>query len=224
MKKAPTPKQKALLTAIETHTKQHGRPPSYKELQQTLGYTSTASIWRFVQALKKKGLLENESSHWYSLHPLSQSEQQDGSSSFLDIELIGHIVREKPPVLFAKTIPFQLPAALVNHKAGCYGLIIEDTSYRDVHLLPHDLLIVEPRDGASETINPGELVIASHSETIIGHLFDEGEIVQFRSSPYSTKTIHDNFIRIEASSIHIWGVIIASIRSLAFLSHLKNCP
>ena len=135
----------------------------------------------------------------------------------LEVVLIGTIQSEKPPTLFAKTTTFTLPPSLINHTAGCYGLILEDSSYKDLHLLPYDLVIVEPR----VDIAPGELVIASHNETIIGHLFDEGEILQFRASPYSSKSFHENLIRVEADAVHIWGVIIATIRSPSFLEHLR---
>ena len=220
MQKNLTPKQQILLDAIRAYTGQHGRPPSYKELQQQLGYGSTASIWRFVQALKKKGLLVEGTREWHSLSPTDEAATKPDISTphTLDVELIGQVVREKPPSLFAKSTTFTLPSPLVHYKAGCYGLIVEDTSYKDLHLLPYDLLIVEPR----VDISPGELVIASNTETIIGHLFDEGELLQFRSSPYSTKTFHDNLLRVEADTIHIWGVIIATIRSLHFLEYL--CP
>jgi SOS-response transcriptional repressor LexA len=214
MQKNLTPKQQALLDAFHSLTQRHGRAPSYKELQKQLGYSSTASIWRFVQTLKKKGLLADESRHWNSLKATEPPIRD--SSNTVEVELIGQIVREKPPVLFAKSTTFTLPSSLVYHKEGCYGLIIEDTSYRDLHLLPYDLIIVEPR----VTISPGELVIASNTETIIGHMFDEGELMQFRSSPYSSKTFHDNLIRVEADTIHIWGVIIATIRSLSFLEQI----
>lgn len=218
MQNSITPKQQAVLEAIQAFHARHGRAPSYKELQTRLGYNSTASIWRFVQSLKKKGLILEESRQWHSLQATTaHKDPLLAASSMLEVVLIGNIQSDKPPTLFAQTTTFTLPASLVNHTAGCYGLILEDSSYTDLHLLPYDLVIVEPRID----IAPGELVIASNHETIIGHLFDEGELLQFRSSPYSSKTFHDSLMRVEADTIHIWGVVIATIRSLSFLDQLR---
>lgn len=204
-----TPKQQAVLQAIEEMIRIEGRPPSYKELQEKLGYSSTASIWRFVSSLKKKGLILEKSRQWHSLLPQKTTPLATHLDELLQVEIIGHIFRDKPPVLWMKSASIQLPAALLRNKPGCYGLIIEDASYLDLHLLPHDLVVVDPQ----AEIVPGELVLASNKETIIGHLFEEGELLQFRSSPYSTKTLPEKRSSIMQDDVHIWGVIIASIRA-----------
>lgn len=210
MKLSLTPKQQAVLSAIEEHILTEGHPPSYKELQLKLGYSSTASIWRFVQTLKTKGLLSG-SREWNSLCPKNSRPPlpKNSSSSLLSVEIIGHILRDKPPVLWVKSTSIELPSSLVRSKEGCYGLIIQDASYTDLHLLPYDLIIVDPQS----EINTGELVLASNEETIIGHYFEEGELLQFRSSPFSSKNKREISQKLTQDEVHIWGTIIASIRA-----------
>lgn len=209
-----TPKQQAVLTAIEEYIIREGHPPSYKELQEKLGYSSTASIWRFVSSLKAKGLLSS-CRKWNSLCPQKTASTilPNSSSTFIPVDIIGHIFRDKPPVLWVNSTSIQLPSELVRHTQGCYGLIIEDAAYIDLHLLPHDLIIVDPKS----EINPGELVLASNQGTIIGHLFEDGELLQFKSSPFATKNSREEGHRLTPDEIHMWGVIIASIRATQLL-------
>lgn len=206
-----TPKQQAVLQAIEDHIQQTKRPPSYADLQKKLNYGSTASIWRFVQELQKKGFLCETKGQWHSLCPIQKSTHIENKipEGCISVDIIGHIIRDKAPMLSLKSSPLLLPSDLVRHTSGCYGLILDDASYIDLHLLPHDLIIVDPRS----EIQAGELVIASNEETLIGHVFEEGNLLQFRSSPYSIKSHHEHIRRVKIDDIHIWGIIIASIRS-----------
>ena len=145
-----TSKQHRVLDAIEKHTATHGHPPSYRELMTELGYQSTGSIYRFVKALQSKGALEKTPRSWRNAKP-ARAARNEGST--LDVEVIGQISRQHPPALFPKTTSVVVPSHLVSQHGPVYGLVIQDASFLDEHLLPGDLILVEPAD----TIEPGEL-------------------------------------------------------------------
>lgn len=170
-----------------------------------LGYQSTGSIYRFVKALKTKGALENSPRSWRNVEPI-KAQHKEGA--VIDVEVIGQISRQRPPELFTKTSTVSIPSHLVSQHAPVYGLIIQDASFLDEHLLPGDLILVEPAD----TIEPGELVLASTNHSIVGHFFDEGDTFRFRSSPYAPSGA---LVSISAPSddTQIWGVIVGLIRS-----------
>ena len=201
-----TQKQHRIFDAIEKLTVSKGHPPSYRELMEELGYQSTGSIYRFVKALKKKGALESAPRSWRNVRP-TKSRRED--TSVADVEVIGQISRQHPPELFAKTSHISVPIHLVCHNASVYGLLIQDASFLDEHLLPGDLILVEPAD----TIEPGELVLASTHQSIIGHFFDEGSMFRFRSSPYAPSGAVAS-ITVPAGDAQVWGVIVGMIRSL----------
>jgi len=198
-----TLKQQRILDAIEEHTKTHGHAPSYRELAQKLGYTSTASIYRFVQSLKKQGLIEDSARGWRNL----QSKRQSQSEPSVDIEIIGQISQQNAPELSRNSRLISVPSYLVTQEANVYGLTIQDASFTNEHLLPGDILLVEPTDHVQQ----GELVLASGEKTIVGHYFEEGEYICFRPNPYAINKIAQN-TRYLFGEIQIWGVIIALIR------------
>jgi len=197
-----TAKQRLLFEAIEQHSEAHGQPPSYRELAKKLGYASTASIYRFVKALKKKGVLEDTPRSWRNLEP---TKIRPGAPS-IEIEVIGHISRQRPPELLSKTSFISVPSHMVEKESNVYGLLIQDTSFIEEHLLPQDLLLVEP----AKTIEQGELVLASTDQTIIGHYFEEGDLIRFRSSPFAKQ---QTSITVLEADVQIWGAVIALFRS-----------
>jgi repressor LexA len=200
-----TSKQQRLFEAIERYTATHGCPPSYRELMRELGYVSTASIYRFVKALKEKGYIENTPRSWRNVVAKS-SRHVDGQ--VVEIEVIGRVSRHRPPELFAKTYLITIPNHMVSPEMHVYGLSIQDASFLDEHILPGDLILVEPTDAAES----GELVLASTHITIIGHYYDEGNSIRFRSSPYAPSNAVASTVT-KVDETQIWGVIIGILRS-----------
>ena len=201
-----TQKQHRVFDAIEAFTTAHGHPPSYRELMQALGYQSTGSIYRFVKALKEKGALESSPRSWRNVRP---AKTRTLNSTVAAVEVIGQVCRQRPPELFATSSTMEVPTHLVSQSSSVYGLLIQDASFLDEHLLPGDLILVEPAD----TVEPGELVLASTHQSIVGHFYDEGAMFRFRSSPYAPSGAASS-LTTPAAETQIWGVIIGVIRSL----------
>jgi repressor LexA len=200
-----TTKQQRLLEAIERYSIEHGHPPSYRELMTELGYVSTASIYRFVKALKEKGYIEKTPRSWRNTIAKS-SRQVNGQ--VIEIEVIGRISRHRPPELFARTYLVTIPNHMVSQEMHVYGLSIQDASFLDEHILPGDLILVEPTDA----VENGELVLASTHITIIGHYYEEGNSIRFRSSPYAPSSAVASTIT-KTDETQVWGVIIGVLRS-----------
>jgi len=198
-----SPKQRRVLEAIEELTHEHGQAPSYRELASHLGYQSTASIYRFIIGLEKKGLVERSKHSWRSIEKRPSSNTNES-----EIELIGSISRQRPPELFAQTSRIVIPQHFCQEHETLYGFRVQDSSLVDEHLLPGDLLIVEPTDEPA----PGELALTSTEETIVGYFFDEGASIRLHSSPYSARKSLSSRV-LAKEDLQIWGVIIGLVRS-----------
>lgn len=200
-----TTKQRRILEVIDRFIADRGHPPSYRELMAELGYVSTASIYRFVKALKEKGYLEDTPRSWRNIVTKSM---RRGEGQIVEIEVIGRISRHRSPELFTKTTFIAIPNHMVSPDTHVYGLTIQDASFLDEHILPGDLILVEPAD----SIENGELVLASTQTTIIGHFYDEGASIRFRSSPYApSNATYSTVTRTEETQV--WGVIVGILRS-----------
>jgi repressor LexA len=201
-----TSKQKRLVEAIEASLLQHGTAPTYRELMKQLGYRSTGSIYRFMKSLKMKGVIKDSPRSWRNAELVTRSQEETGS--VISVDVIGQVSRKSSPELLQKTHQISIPCSLVGKDVSVYGLIVQDASFVDEHLLPGDLILVEP----TETISPGELVLASTNKSIIGHFFEEGETIRFRSSPYSSGGVPPSIV-VKAAETQVWGIIVGIIRA-----------
>lgn len=207
-----TSKQKRLVAAIENYTSQHGSVPTYRELMVQLGYRSTGSIYRFVQSLKKKGIILDAPRSWRSVQLATTPREDVGA--VVSVDVIGQVSRKKPPELLPKTHRVDIPRDIVGGESAVYGLVIQDASFLDEHLLPGDLILVEPVD----TISPGELVLASTQKSIIGHFFEEGVNIRFRSNPYASAGSPSSLV-VRADEVQIWGIVVGIIRAAGLFPH-----
>lgn len=198
---ALTKKQQQLLNTYQAYLDEHKINPSYRELQELLGYKSPASIWRFMKKLERQGLIRKHSKGWRSVELVQALPSKEGT-----IPIIGEISKNTKPELYEKPISFPFPRGQFLSPQALYGLKVKDSSFLDEFILPEDLLIVE----ATQEVHAGELVLASSDRTIVGHFFDEGEIIRFRASPYHRQD--SNSLKLEADSVQIWGVITAVFR------------
>ena len=201
-----TPKQKRLVEAIESHSTKHGSAPTYRELMEQLGYRSTGSIYRFVQSLKKRGIIIDAPRSWRSAQLAVSAHENVGT--VVSVDVIGQVSRKKPPELLPKTHQVDVPSGLVGKEVAVYGLVIQDASFVDEHLLPGDLILVEPAD----VISSGELVLASTQKSIIGHFFEEGENIRFRSNPYASEGTPSSLV-VKADEVQVWGIVVGVIRA-----------
>ena len=62
-----TPREVQVLDFIRAYTSEHRYSPSFKEMAAHIGAASTSSVHRIVQALKRKGLVEQEAGDARSL-------------------------------------------------------------------------------------------------------------------------------------------------------------
>ncbi len=171
---------------------------------QILNLRSPASIWRFVEALKKKGLIASTERAWRNVELKDIAQQNVHPQSEATIPIIGAVSKGKVPELYPEAEKWPISSKLLPEGGHYYALRIKDSSFLNEFLLPEDIVVVE----ATQEVAPGELVLASTKETIIGHFFDEGEIIRFRSNPYSQPTQ----VKVSAEEVQVWGVIVYVFR------------
>ena len=68
-----TNRQRELLRAIEKYVKEHGYPPSHRELADTLGMRSTSSVAMRLDALERRGLIKRDHGVMRSLRVVSDA-------------------------------------------------------------------------------------------------------------------------------------------------------
>lgn len=145
-----TSKQKIILATVRDLKAKLGNPPTLKEIKEALGYAGISSVQRHVNALKKKGYLQNEPYKTRTLE-VSLPEQT------VNIPLIGNIAAGTP-ILAQENVEAYIPYDRVrigDHKSYFFLRAIGD-SMNKAGIDDGDFVLVR----SQQTANVGEKVVA----------------------------------------------------------------
>lgn len=204
--KGLTKRQRELIDYIEEFIANNRYSPSYREIGQRFGLSSLGSVYKHIQALKKKGLLSLESKCSRSIMPFEAPEPPPPENATeIEIPFIGHIVAGMPVKLFSQTKKLSVPRSLVRFPEKTYALSMQGDFLCEEMIADGDVLIVEVRQEAI----PGETVIAlvNGNDTIVKKFYPHGDHVRL----LSTYTQH-NPIVLRREDILVQGIIVALLR------------
>jgi repressor LexA len=147
-----TAKQRALADFIESHRRQHGSAPTYREIADHFHFRSVNTVTGHIRLLRRKGYLESDSGKTRSLRITSPMAKLRGRVA--DIPLLGNI-------------PAGFPEAGAPEAEGCVSVDIGSVGFTPTrntfavrvrgasmigrHILDGDLVVLErgpdPRNG-----------------------------------------------------------------------------
>ncbi|MDM7461082.1 MAG: transcriptional repressor LexA [bacterium] len=174
MAKVLTKPQRAILQFIVQFTREHGYPPTIREIQQGIGVIkSLRGITLHLDALQRKGYIErgNQARSIRVVHPDYQPEQE--RVRFLP--LVGTIAAGTP-VLAHENVEdlIPVPADMVRNVESAFLLRVKGDSMVGEHILPRDLVVIKPQ----QTAYNGELVavLIGEEATIKRIFFERGQV------------------------------------------------
>ena len=199
-----THQQQKLLQFIEETCEKEGSSPSYREIAKHFSFSSLGTVWRHIQTLKKKGVLQQSR---YGARTLTTVTSTAEPSTSVHIPLLGRIKAGFPLETFPrpqeKALQWQWPKSSPDN---AYLLEVKDSSFKEEMILPGDLLLIEGR----QTALPGQmaLILINQRESLIKRLWPEDEFIRLEASDASVRSL---ILRLE--SVQIQGVLLALIRS-----------
>lgn len=202
--KGLTKKQREVLDFIQEFINANRYAPSYREIGERFGLSSLASVYRHIQALKKKGAIDTENKLPRSMEITSPSLETKAELS-VEIPYIGNISADSLIQTFSNTQIITVPKTYVNSAESTYALKIQGNTFSEDMIAEGDMLLVEAR----QQVNPGETVIAliNGTDVIIKKYYPEGEYVRLLGN-YAQ--YHPMIIKME--DIEIKGVVTTLLR------------
>lgn len=202
--KGLTPRQRELLSFIEESIRTQGYSPSYREMMSHFGFSSVGSVYKLVQALKRKGALTSEQNCSRSLMPTTAPVQPKFSSE-ISVPFIGYIAAGTPIETFAHTKTLAIPEFLVHVPEKTYILQAKGDTLNEELIADGDYLVFEARQDA----NPGDTVIAliNQHDTIIKRYYPEAPYVHLAGH-----NPHHKPIILREDNIIIQGIITGILR------------
>jgi len=149
-----TPKQQKVLNAIKEFQRVNNRMPTYKELSDTLGYSSVNSIQQYIRVLEKKKYLQIEEKK--GLKNIESIEKSN--VNLINIPLLGRVACGAP--LFAEENLegyISISNDIIKDNTGRYFFLrAQGNSMNADGIDDNDLLLIESKSVA----NPGDRVLA----------------------------------------------------------------
>lgn len=151
MDRKTTPRQQAILNTIRDFTREHGYPPSVREIGERVGLSSSSTVQCHLRTLEKKGLIRRDPTK-----PRALVSGSDYSRDVVTIPIVGRVAAGIP-ITSVENIEdeFTLPSSFIK-RSDSFMLRVKGDSMVDAAILDGDLVLVSPQPVA----NNGEIIVA----------------------------------------------------------------
>lgn len=198
-----TKKQHEVLSYIKEYLQTHQYAPSYREIMQYFSFNSLGTVYKYIQVLKEKGMLEAKKQGSRALSITESTLKKNVSQFFLPF--IGYISAGEPITTFAKSLSFEVPLSFVEVPDATYVLKVRDDSLVEELMAEGDYLLIEARQKAHE----GETIVAmlNFHDVIVKKYYPEETHIRLEShNPHNPPLI------MHEEDLMIQGVVVATIR------------
>ncbi|MFH2063239.1 MAG: transcriptional repressor LexA [bacterium] len=203
MKGKLTKKQHQVLEFVSGYIRENGYAPSYREIGEALGLSSTATVHEHVKNLEQKGCLSVGEG---TARTLEVDPALSRAAAALTLPLMGIITAGEPIEAIEGTETTDVPADLVRKPEETYVLRVRGESMRDDGILSGDLVVVErnpsPRDG--------EVVVAllENEYATLKRMYREKGRIRLQPANSEMKPFY-------VQELQVQGVVRAVIRNFA---------
>jgi repressor LexA len=197
-----TPRQQAILDTINDYRREHGYPPSVREIGERVGLSSSSTVQSHLRTLQRKGLIHRDPTK-----PRALVSGTDHAREVVTLPLLGRVAAGIP-ITASENIEEEiaLPSNLVA-KSGSFMLRVKGDSMMDAAILDGDLIVVQPTQVAEN----GEIVVAQvegvETEATVKTFYKEANRIRLQPENKFMEPIY-------ATDVQIVGKVSAVIRKL----------
>ena len=187
-------------------------PPTYREIGDALGISSTNGVSDHVKALIRKGYIEKPQGRGNSARGLLLTEKVDvpGMASLVEVPLLGTVAAGSPILAqenYERTIRFD--DSLAPAGKPVFALRVRGDSMMDDGILDGDIVIIRKQSIANE----GDIVVALvDGEATVKRFFRERNRIRLQPSHPTMRPIYVD----SSQDAHVQGVVVGVHRSYDF--------
>ncbi len=186
-------RQKQILGFIKQYIQSNGTAPTLKQIAESIGVSSLATVHEHLQALEAKGLITRKSGKMRSID-LAPGDINLGQPEGFDAPILGFIAAGAPIEPYTDpNATMNIPAAFVSGKKRTYVLQVRGESMIEDGIMDGDHVIIEQAEAATN----GEIVVA---------LLDNGMATLKRFFRETTR------IRLEPANAKMQPIFVKNVR------------
>ena len=159
-------RQKSIYDYICTYTKDHGYPPSVREIGAAVGLASPSTVHMHLKSLEEKGYIHRDSNKPRTIEVVEERNEnpnvpladvnQDLNKGTISLPLVGRVAAGVP-ILAEQNVEdtFTLPTSVVGD-ASSFILKVRGSSMINVGIFDGDYIVVKEQHDAHD----GEIIVA----------------------------------------------------------------
>lgn len=208
-----SPKQQRILDFLAGYAREHGYPPSIREIQRACTISSTSVVDYNLRVLQQNGYLRRSPEISRGIELLGQVRDGPGAGRVL-VPLVGTIAAGSPvpvPEADSSGAPAELetldlPERLTGRRQDVFAVRVRGVSMIDALIDDGDIVVLEP----PRSVADGDMVAAwlrLEREVTLKHLYDEGERVRLQPANRQMAPIYT-----PRDNVEVQGRVVAVIR------------
>jgi len=196
-----TKRQKEIIDFINEFTEDKGYAPSYREIGQHFGLSSTATVCEHIQTLQEKGYLKIDPNEARSIEII-----EDNKAEAFLLNLAGLITAGEPIEAVEQPEKIAVPKDLVKDEAKAFVLKVKGQSMIEEGIFDGDFVVVEKNPSPKN----GQVVVALLDNTFatLKKFYKEANRIRLQPANSSMKPIF-------AKNVIVQGVVRAVIRKFS---------
>jgi len=195
-------RQKQIFDFIFQYVKKYGFSPTLKQIADSIGVSSLATVHEHLKAMEKKGVLKRKKGSTRGI--ILAEEKIFESKSPIQLPLLGFIAAGQPIEPYTDPNAFlSVPPEMISGKKRSYVLQVKGDSMIEEGILDGDFVIIEQQ----EEVRNGEIVVAllENGMATLKRYFKE--TTRVRLEPANSK-----MAPIYAKDVKIQGKLVGLIR------------
>ena len=206
-------RQEKILDFIRRFSRDHGFPPTIREIGEHVGISSTSVVNYNLNVLEKKNHIERDRNVSRGLRLVESFEHRVAASNeVVRVPMLGRIVAGEPiPVPEDESFgdeTFEIALGMLQDTEDVYALEVEGDSMIDALINSGDVVLMKHQNTAQN----GDMVAAlvhDGAETTLKHFYREGDRVRLQPANPFMEPIY-----VPAADVEIQGKVIMVIRRL----------
>jgi repressor LexA len=208
--KGLTPRQQEILDFLNRSIREHGYPPTIREIGTAFGIRSPNGVNDHLKALQRKGYLEREDLKSRALRPKVGLEVVPLTGRTVEVPLVGKVAAGKP-ILAVENIEDRVVVDrfFIGARQQVFALRVRGDSMIEDGIYDGDFLFVQKQAKADS----GEVVVALiDGEATLKRYFPEGDVIRFQPANAAMKPIYVR--RNDFSETQILGIVVGVFRKI----------
>ena len=178
-------RQREIFDYISRYLKQHGYPPTVREIGGAVGLTSSSTVHAHLSKLEKLGVLKRDPTKPRAMEVLVERAKRAVKPSGLP--LVGQVAAGAPILAEENVEEYVQVPEVIGGEDGDYILRVRGDSMVDAGILENDFVVVRPAKDAAN----GEIVVAmvGEEEATVKRFFREKDQIRLQPENKSMKPI-----------------------------------